>query len=125
MDRMASTAVFEGRLDRQLSAAAREMQVFMAHQRSAGAAHWGPLSGRLCCKSHLQRWTNFLSAADAPGVLGRGGPLRLERIHSAAFPLTLRGHRQPKSAISSLLREFCWRGIIDFFNTIWGIADWI
>jgi hypothetical protein len=39
-------------------------------------------------------------------------------IHSAAFAHPLRGHRQPKSAISSLLREFFSRGIFDFFNTI-------
>ena len=32
--------------------------------------------------------TNFLRAADALGVLGPGGSLLLERIHSAAFALT-------------------------------------
>ena len=42
--------------------------------------------------------TNFLRAAGALGVLGRGGPLPLEQIHSAAFPHTVRGNRQPKSA---------------------------
>ena len=51
--------------------------------------------------------TNFLRAAGALGILGRGGPLRLEQIHSAAFPHTLRGHCQPKSTIGSPLREFC------------------
>jgi len=40
-------------------------------------------------------------------VLGDGGPLGIERIQSAAVPQPLRPHRQPKSAISSLLREFC------------------
>ena len=42
--------------------------------------------------------TNFLRTAGALGVLGRGGPLRLERIDSVAFPHNLRGQRQPKSA---------------------------
>jgi hypothetical protein len=62
--------------------------------------------------------TNFLRAAAALGFLGRRGPLRLERIHSAAFPRGLREHHQAKSVISSLLREFCGQGIFDFFNTI-------
>jgi hypothetical protein len=46
--------------------------------------------------------TNFPRAAGALCVLRRGEPLRLERIHSAAFPHTLTGHRQPKSAINQL-----------------------
>jgi len=31
----------------------------------------------------------------------------IERIRPVAFSKTLKGHRKPKSAISSLLREFC------------------
>jgi hypothetical protein len=51
--------------------------------------------------------TDFLRAAGALGILGRGGPVRPERIHSVTFPHALRAHCQPKSAISSLLPEFC------------------
>src|SRR5215468_1020267 len=77
-----------------------------------------PASGHLGCRRLSPLWTdcvekvlsgvgtNFLRAAGALGVLRRGGTARVERIRSAAFPRTLRGHRQPKSAISSLLREF-------------------
>ena len=46
--------------------------------------------------------TNFLSTAGVLCALRRGGPLRRERIHSAAFPHILRRHRRPKSGINSL-----------------------
>jgi hypothetical protein len=62
--------------------------------------------------------TNFLRTAGALGVSRRGGPLQLERIQPATFADALRGHRQPNSAISSLLREFRCGGIFDFFNGI-------
>jgi hypothetical protein len=67
--------------------------------------------------------TNFLRAAGALGVLGRGGPFRPERIRPAAFLRTLRAHRLPKSKVSQVLREFCRGSIFDFFNTIGGRAD--
>ena len=57
--------------------------------------------------------TDFLRAADALGVLGRGGTASLERTHSVAFPKTLRGHRQPKSASHSALPLGSSTGIAD------------
>src|SRR5689334_11329533 len=50
--------------------------------------------------------TDFMRAAGALGVLGRGGPILPERIQSVIFPHALRGHRQPKSEISSLSPKF-------------------
>ena len=61
---------------------------------------------------------NFLRATGALGHLERGGPLRLERIHAVAFPHALKGYRYPKSAVSSISREFFRGDIFDFFNTI-------
>jgi hypothetical protein len=53
------------------------------------------------------------------------GAASFKRIHPVAFPKTLSGHRQPKSAISSLLRKFCCGGIFDFFNTIDPNQTWV
>jgi hypothetical protein len=50
--------------------------------------------------------TNFLRAAGAFFALVRGGPLRLERIHSVTFAPILGRHRRPKSAIIALSRKF-------------------
>jgi len=61
---------------------------------------------------------NFLRATGPLSALGRGGPLRRERIPSVAFSPALRGHRRRKSAISSLSRKSRCGGIFDFFNTI-------
>ena len=47
-----------------------------------------------------------------------GDRFNLSEIQPVAFADALRGHRQPNSAISSLLREFCRGDIFDFFNTI-------
>ncbi|MGA2999890.1 hypothetical protein, partial [Bradyrhizobium sp.] len=49
---------------------------------------------------------NFLRAAGSLSALGREGPRRRGRIHSAAFPYNLTGDRQPKLATGSLLRKF-------------------
>jgi hypothetical protein len=61
---------------------------------------------------------DFLEAAGAFDGFERGGPARFEPLQSGTLLDALKGHRRLKSQFNPLLREFCCRGIFDFFNTI-------